>query len=65
MNGKGSKIRKGANLSAYWNNYDSIFRKKDEPVIEEDITDIEKPDIQYSEYMKIVKKDRNNQSTVS
>ena len=27
--GKGPELRKGANLHAYWNNYDSIFRKKD------------------------------------
>lgn len=26
--GKGDKLRKGANLNAYWNNYDEIFRKK-------------------------------------
>lgn len=25
--GKGDQLRKGANLEAYWNNYDSIFRK--------------------------------------
>lgn len=30
MAGKGPEIRKGANLNAYWNNYDSIFRKKPE-----------------------------------
>lgn len=26
--GKGDKIRPGANLKAYWDNYDNIFRKK-------------------------------------
>lgn len=26
--GKGSELRKGANLSAFWDNYDSIFRKR-------------------------------------
>ena len=26
--GKGPEIRKGANLQAYWDNYDSIFRRK-------------------------------------
>ena len=26
--GKGPEIRKGANLRAYWDNYDSIFRKE-------------------------------------
>ncbi len=28
MNGKGDKLRKGANLKAYYDNYDSIFRKQ-------------------------------------
>ena len=28
MNGKGDKLRKGADLNAYYNNYDAIFRKK-------------------------------------
>lgn len=28
--GKGDKIRKGADLKAYWENYDNIF-KKDKP----------------------------------
>jgi hypothetical protein len=36
QNGKGDSLRKGANLSAYWNNYDSIFRKSP---IEKTITD--------------------------
>jgi len=26
--GKGDKLRKGADLKAYWSNYDEIFRKK-------------------------------------
>lgn len=26
MNGKGDSLRKGANLNAYWSNYDNIFR---------------------------------------
>lgn len=26
--GKGDNLRKGANLLAYWNNYDSIFRRR-------------------------------------
>ena len=25
--GKGDKLRKGANLQEYWNNYDNIFRR--------------------------------------
>ena len=28
MNGKGDKLRKGANVRAYWDNYDNIFQKK-------------------------------------
>jgi hypothetical protein len=31
MAGKGPQLRKGANLDAYWNNYDSIFRRKPQP----------------------------------
>jgi hypothetical protein len=26
-NGKGSKLRKGANLKKYWANYDAIFKQ--------------------------------------
>ena len=26
--GKGDKLRKGANLNSYWENYDKIFRKR-------------------------------------
>lgn len=26
--GKGDSLRKGANLNAYWQNYDSIFRRR-------------------------------------
>lgn len=26
--GKGSELRKGANLEAYWSNYDAIFKKR-------------------------------------
>lgn len=26
--GKGDKLRKGADLKAYWNNYDNIFRRQ-------------------------------------
>lgn len=29
MAGKGPQLRKGANLVAYWNNYDNIFRKEE------------------------------------
>lgn len=28
MAGKGDKLRKGANLKAFWDNYDNIFGKK-------------------------------------
>jgi len=30
--GKGPEIRKGANLRAYWDNYDNIFRKEKKEV---------------------------------
>lgn len=36
MNGKGSKLRKGANLKAYRENYDRIFKKSDEKQLTED-----------------------------
>lgn len=26
--GKGSKLRQGANLSAFWDNYDRVFQKR-------------------------------------
>ena len=26
--GKGDKLRKGANLNSYWENYDQVFRKR-------------------------------------
>ncbi len=26
--GKGDKLRKGANLNSYWENYDRVFRKR-------------------------------------
>ncbi len=32
QNGKGSSLRKGANLSAYYDNYDSIFRREKKTV---------------------------------
>jgi hypothetical protein len=32
--GKGDKIRPGANLKAYWDNYDNIFRKEPEDDIQ-------------------------------
>ena len=28
QNGKGPELRKGANLLAYWENYDSVFRRQ-------------------------------------
>lgn len=39
MNGKGDKLRKGANLKAYWENYDRIFRKTISQNTDEDIVD--------------------------
>lgn len=35
MNGKGDKLRKGANMALYYQNYDKIFRKKDQVIKEE------------------------------
>ncbi len=32
MSGKGDSLRKGANLSAYYNNYDNIFRREKKTV---------------------------------
>lgn len=32
--GKGDSPRKGANLSAYWNNYDTIFRRPKKNIAE-------------------------------
>lgn len=62
MNGKGSKLRKGANLQAYWNNYDDIFKRKkiDESHIKEEAIEEKLPDTMYSEYLKIVKRKTNN-----
>ena len=54
MNGKGDKLRQGANLNAYWNNYDNIFRKR-KKINDEDIKDeepLELPDCSHSEYEK-------------
>lgn len=28
QNGKGDKLRKGANLNAYWESYDRVFQKR-------------------------------------
>lgn len=28
QNGKGDKLRKGANFPAYWENYDRVFQKR-------------------------------------
>lgn len=42
--GKGDKLRKGANLPAYWNNYDAIFGKKDQQCkLNEEHTQQEQP----------------------
>lgn len=32
--GKGDNLRKGANLSAYWDNYDNIFRRPKKTIAE-------------------------------
>jgi len=42
--GKGPELRKGANLQAYWNNYDNIFRKDKEEKTNED-TDTKNEDV--------------------
>lgn len=34
QNGKGDKLRKGADLNAYWQNYDNIFRRPRKTVFE-------------------------------
>lgn len=34
QNGKGDNLRKGANLSAYWSNYDDIFRRPKKTIAE-------------------------------
>ena len=53
--GKGDKLRKGANLKAYWDNYDAIFRKPKDGLTEEE--EAEKRECQdsmsYSEFKKI------------
>lgn len=36
--GKGDKIRKGADLQKYWDNYDLIFRKPSVPIKEQSET---------------------------
>jgi len=50
--GKGDKLRKGANLSLYRDNYDNIFRKKEVKAIEDKE---DAPDCSHSEYMKRLK----------
>jgi hypothetical protein len=44
--GKGPQIRKGADLNLYWQNYDQIFRKEEEP-------DESKESLCFSELKKI------------
>lgn len=36
--GKGPEWRKGTNYAAYYGNFDSIFRKKKDDVVEQDYT---------------------------
>lgn len=39
MAGKGDKLRKGANLKAYWDNYSNIFNKKAVEQLQQPIKD--------------------------
>ena len=57
MNGKGSQPRKGANNQAYYNNYDSIFRKPKELTTQEREELAEAKDsMSHSEFVKISKR---------
>lgn len=60
MNGKGDKLRTGANLQAYWDNYDRIFRKKEE-LSDEDINEMkdDADTMSHSEFVKINKRNDN------
>jgi hypothetical protein len=40
MAGKGDKLRKGANLKAYWDNYANIFGKKTVEQLQEPSKDV-------------------------
>jgi hypothetical protein len=61
MNGKGPQVRKGANLQAYWNNYDNIFRKKKEELSDKDIEEMkdDADTMSHSEFVKISKRNDN------
>ena len=57
QNGKGPELRKGANLLAYWENYDSVFRRQTwqewakelgEVILDPDGFDRENPNRKYS-----------------
>lgn len=54
--GKGSKLRKGASLKLYWQNYDDIFKK--EKLSDEDITtyNAHKDSMSHSEFEKFKNK---------
>jgi hypothetical protein len=41
MAGKGDKLRKGANLKAYWDNYSNIFGKKTVEQLQEPAKDVD------------------------
>lgn len=41
MAGKGDKLRKGANLKAYWDNYSNIFNKKTVEQLQEPAKDVD------------------------
>jgi len=61
MNGKGSKLRIGADLNAYWSNYDNIFRKKKEELSDKDIEEMkdDADTMSHSEFVKISKRNDN------
>lgn len=61
MNGKGPQIRKGANLQAYWDNYDNIFRKKRDELSDKDLEEMkdDADTMSHSEFVKINKRNDN------
>jgi len=58
MAGKGPQLRKGANLNAYWDNYDNIFKPKKEVLSDKDEEKYldDKNSMSHSEFLKISKR---------
>lgn len=53
--GKGDKLRKGANLKAYWDNYDKIFRNSEKEKKEEKPSDEKKvSDKDSTDFLKFI-----------